>query len=189
MRRALLSVALLPALALTPACNAGEEEPLDGFREGEMQLNTNIRLMKTEEGGGDDGTVIWEILEAGVYAGEASDGNLLMTIEGTDIYNAEGVLTCSVSASYLSGIAVTSSATQEVLYTVLENHVYMGKIDIGGTSTDEQRHQDELVLTFVQNQVFYGNLDLLVYEADKNLEASGDGQKLLIATILGGDCL
>jgi len=190
MRRALYALALLPVLALTPACDGDGEDTTESFR----GLDINIQLSQAD-GGDDDGTVIWEILEVSaqtteIYDGPAILGQQLMTIEGNDIYDADGVKTCTVQAPYLSGMReVVSTATEEVLFTVDQNEVYVGEIDFKKiTPAARRKLVDQVLVAFSGNEVWMGTYDLTVLESTGDLESASDGRKLLIAALIDGRC-
>lgn len=185
MRRSLLALSLLPVLSFAPACDTGDD---DATSDQAFRTGTDVNMQLTESGeGGDNGTVIWDIQEAGVYAGEASEGNQIMELVGNEIY-ANGELTCTVENAYLNG-RVVMGAGDEVLFTVYENEVYLGEIDAKrlGPKT-KRRFADQLLLTFDGSDVHWGHYDGEFLSANADLESASDGRKLLIAALVEGHC-
>lgn len=185
MRRSLLALSLLPLLSFAPACDTGDDDATsdEAFRAG-----TDVNMQLTESGGGDEGTVIWDIQEAGVYAGDASEGNQIMELVGNDIY-ANGQLTCTVENAYLNGRIVMGAGTDEILFTVYENEVYLGELDVNKlTPSTKRRHADQLLLTFGGSDVYWGNYASQFLSANADLESASDGRKLLIAALVEGHC-
>ena len=102
MRRALLALPIL-ALSFTTACD-GEESTDSDFRAipGADQQALEIGIELFNESGDGDGTVIWDIKEVGIYEGEESTGTLLLTTDLVgNVYDAQGVKTCSLVSPYL----------------------------------------------------------------------------------------
>lgn len=193
MRRVLSALSLLPVLALAPACDGGDEEVGDAFRNGSMELDVDISLTQPDED--DDpgnNTIIWDLVEAGVFDGPAANGNLLMTIEGNDIYNSEGVHTCTVNQAYLDSNVreVISVNGGETLFTVAGTNVYDGWVDVNNLTYGQlyRKHKDQLLLTFDQEKVYYGEYDLLALVGTADIETASDGRKLLIAALMEGHC-
>lgn len=169
----------LPLLALAPACDG--DDPDTDLRSG--TLDVDIELVEAD-GGGDDGTVIWEILEGSVYAGEAASGSTIATLSGSAIIPTDSSATCNVDGNELT----RGSASPEVLFTVVGNQVFAGTIDERVLETNPSAFDDQLAISLDGDEVWWGDFDSKVLEASADVEVASDGRKLLIAALLEGHC-
>jgi hypothetical protein len=189
MRRALSALSFVSLLALTPACDS-EETVGDDFR---ASLDVNIQ-MTAADGGGDDGSVVWEVVEAQVYEGLAVDGNLLLYIENNAIYNTEGVQTCKINSPYLNSSIreVILANGSETLFTVWGNYVFEGKIEVGKITFAKLKtlFPTQLLFEYTTNEIFLGEVkdNYRLMTTNANITSQSDGRKLLIAALITGDC-
>lgn len=190
MRRALHVLPLLPLLAFAPACDTDETDMGDAFR---SSTDINIQLEQADGGEG-DGTILWEILDADVYEGAASSGNLSLYIENNTIYTAEGVPTCSINSPFLYSKVreVVAANGTEVLFTVWNEYVFEGKVDVKQENFGQMKKLfgSQLLFQFQGNDVYlnesrYGHRLL---SATGNIQFSSDGRKLLISALITGEC-
>lgn len=191
MRRSLLALSLLPLLTLAPACDSGDEELGDAFRSGGLDVDISLTLPDEDDNPGNN-TIIWDVVEATVFDGPAMNGNILMTIDGNDIYDSEGVKTCTVTAPYLdSNIReVIQTNGGETLFTVVGPNIYDGYVDVNTMNYGQlyRKNKDSLLMTFSNEKVYYGEFDMLALVGTADLEASSDGRKLLVAALMEGHC-
>jgi hypothetical protein len=190
MRRALPAILSISLLALAPACDTSEESLGDDFRNA---LDVSTQMMMAD-GGSDDGTVIWEIVEAAeVYEGPAVDGNLLMFIQNNAIYTADGTQTCTINSPFLSDRREVSTANgSEVLFTVWGNYVFDGKIDVT-TENYEQVDKlfgDQLLFEYEPHDIWLGEAadGFRLMSTNAVITTQSDGRKLLIAALITGEC-
>lgn len=194
MRRGQLALFLLPLLAFTPACDT-EESTTDDFRALPGDLEVDLSLIAAD-GGDNDGTVIWEILKVGAVSdGPVENNVLLLEIQGNEIYDANGNLTCTIKAPYLfnSLRLVTDADSDSVIFTVWDNYILMGQVDLSkGTTTSAFRRLfvERLLFTFSANEIYLGTPSsgqkLMV--STTNLEIQTDERKLLIGALIEGQC-
>jgi hypothetical protein len=191
MRRAFSALSFVSLLALTPACDS-EDTVGDDFRSG---LDVNIQ-MTTADGGSDDGTVVWEVVEAQVFEGPAAGGNLLLYIENNAIYTAEGVQTCHISSPFLNSSIreVTAAGDSEILFTVWNEYVFQGEIDVSKVNygTMKELFGTQLLFQYTSYEIYLGEAKdghrLMATNADANLVKQSDGRKLLMAALIAGEC-
>lgn len=190
MRRALLALPTL-ALSFTLACDSGEETTDSDFRAipGMDQQALEIGIELFNESGDGDGTVIWDIKEVGIFEGSAADGQLLLTTDlAGNVYDSQGVKTCSLVSPYLQKniIQVTGLNGSEVLYSIYADKLYRGKI----TPADLKKSSKlkaALVFSFVDNAVYHRDGSLLM-SASQSLTAQGDNLELLVGALIEGEC-
>lgn len=189
MRRALSALSLLPLLTFAPACDTEESEMGDAFR----STDINIQLEQAD-GGEDDGTILWELVDGEIYEGPASNGVLNLYIENNTIYTTAGVPTCSINAPFLNSKVREVIATNgtEVLFTVWNEYVFEGQVDVKHETFGMMKKLfgTQLLFQFQGNDVYleearYGNRLLT---ASANIQNSSDGRKLLIAALITGEC-
>lgn len=189
MRRALHALTLLPLLAFAPACDSDETDMGDAFR----STDINIQLEQAD-GGESDGTILWEILNADVYEGPASNGNLSLYIENNTIYTAEGVPTCSINSPFLNSKVreVIAANGSEVLFTVWNEYVFEGKVDVKVETFGQMKKLfgDQLLFQFQGNEVYLNEsrYGFRLLSATGNVQSSSDGRKLLISALITGEC-
>ena len=189
MRRSLSALSIMTLLTLAPACDS-EESVGDDFRAG---LDVNIQ-MTAASGGSDDGTIIWEILEAEVYSGPASNADLLLYIDNNKIYDTEGVETCSVNSPYLNSSIreVIIANGNEVLFTVWGNYVFQGEIDVTKYTFGKMKElfATQLLFEFKTTNIYDGEAKdgLLLMTTNADTEAQSDGRKLLMGALIAGHC-
>lgn len=193
MRRALSALSTLCLLALAPACDADSNDSVgDAFRNGDI-LDADIQLILAD-GGDDDGTIPWEIVQAEIYTGPAVNGKLNLYIENNAIYTAEGVQTCQVNSPYLNSTVreVIAANGTDVLFTVWGNYVFDGAVDVKLTNFGQMKKLfgDQLLFEFQTNDIFLGEASggyrLLTATAD--VQSASDGRKLIIAALITGEC-
>lgn len=190
MRRAFLALPIL-ALSFTIACDSGEDTSDSDFRAIPMaqQQALEIGIELFNEAGDGDGTVIWDIKEVGIFEGSASEGQLLLTTDNAgNVYDAQGVKTCSLVSPYLQKdiIQVTGGNGSEVLYSVYSDRLYRGKI----TPADLKKPaklKSTLIFSFVDNAVYHRDGSLLM-SASQSLTAQGDNLELLVGALIEGEC-
>ncbi|KIG12915.1 hypothetical protein DB30_00871 [Enhygromyxa salina] len=151
--------------------------------------------MTMADGGSDDGTVIWEIVEAGVvYEGEAALGNVLMYVEDNAIFDASGVQTCSVDSPHLNSKLreVIAANGTEVLFTLWGDYVFEGHVDVKVANWGQmkKRFGEQLLFQYQPNDIFLGEAingyRLMTTNAD--IAAQSEGRKLLMAALMTGEC-
>lgn len=193
MRRALSLLPVLSLLAFAPACDSEEADVGDAFRNSAGGLDINIQLTQAD-GGEEDGTILWEILEAEVYDGLATDGNLSLYIENNAIYTAEGVQTCIVNSPYLNSSVreVIAANGTSVLFTVWNDYVFEGKVDVKYETFGQMKKLfgDQLLFQFQTKAVYLGEArdGYRLLSANGDVENSSDGRKLLISALITGEC-
>lgn len=192
MRRVLSTLPALALLAFAPACDSEETDMGDAFRNS-SGLDINIQLTQAD-GGEEDGTILWELIEAEIYDGPAVNGNLSLYIENNIIYTKEGVETCSVNAPYLNSSLreVVAANGTDILFTVWENYVFEGKVDVTITNYGHMKKLfgDQLLFQFQTNEVYLGEArdGFRLLSANGDVENSSDGRKLVIAALITGEC-
>jgi hypothetical protein len=165
----------------------------DAFRNSNSTLDVNIQLEQAD-GGEDDGTILWEILNAEVYDGPASNGKLSLYIENNAIYTAEGVQTCTVNSPYLNSNLreVVAANGTDVLFTVWNEYVFEGQVDVKHTTFGMMKKLfgDQLLFEFQTTDVYLGEArsGFRLLSATADVESSSDGRKLLIAALITGEC-
>lgn len=190
MRRALSAITLLPLLALTPACDTEESDMGDAFR---AVTDIDIQLEQAD-GGEDDGTILWEILNAEVFDGPATDGNLSLFIQNNTIYTADGVPTCSVNSPFLKSRLreVIAANGTDVLFTVWNEYVFEGKVDVKIANFGQMKKLfgSQLLFQFSGDSVYLNEAryGYRLVQATGNVQNSSDGRKLLIAALITGEC-
>jgi hypothetical protein len=191
MRRALSTLPLLSLLAFAPACDSEETDMGDAFRAGTLDINIQL---EQADGGEEDGTILWEIVEAEVYEGPASNGVLSLYIENNAIFTAEGVQTCTINSPYLDSNVreVIAENGSEVLFSVWNEFVFEGKMDVKNMTYGQVKKLfgTQLIFEFQNNDVFLDQaaLGYRLLTATGNVQASSDGRKLLIAALITGEC-
>ncbi len=191
MRRT-LSALSLALLAFTPACDTGESDADmgDAFR---STLDVNIQLEQAD-GGEEDGTILWEILEAEVYEGLAVDDKLSLYIKDDAIYTAGGVETCSINAPLLNSSVreVIAANGTDVLFTVWGAYVFDGEVDPKHNNFGQIKRLfgSQLLFEFDRDEVYLGEASdgFRLLRANAGVENSSDGRKLLIAALITGEC-
>lgn len=194
MRSAITAIFSVSLLALAPACDSSDEDLGDDFRGAPLDVSTQMTMA---DGGTDDGTVIWEIVEAAateVYDGPAYLGDLLMFVEDNAIYDANGVQTCSVDSPFLNSSIreVIAANGTEVLFTVWGNYVFDGQIDVKHTNFGQIKRLfgDQLLFEYQPNDIFLGEATdgFLLMTTDTDTTAQSDGRRLLMAALITGEC-
>jgi hypothetical protein len=188
MRSALYALPLASLLAFAPGCDS-EDTVGDDFR---ASFDVNIQ-MTAADGGGDDGSVVWEVVEAAVYDGPAAEGNLLLYIENNAIYNTEGVQTCQINSPYLNmREVVTTSGSGETLFTVWGNYVIEGKIDVSKMTLAKLKtlFPTQLLFQYTPSEIYLGEVedDHRLMTTNANITQQSEGRKLLIAALIAGEC-
>lgn len=191
MTRALPAILSISLLALAPACDSSEENLGDDFR-GALDVNTQMTMA---DGGSDDGTIIWEILEyTQVYEGPAVNGNLLMYVQDNAIYTAGGVQTCTVDSPFLNSNlreVIAANGTQ-VLFTIWNNYVFEGKVDVKIVNFGQMQKLfgEQLLFEYQPDQIFLGEAHdgFRLMTTNTNITAQSDGRKLLMAALMTGEC-
>lgn len=189
MRRALSALPILSLLAFAPACDTDEPEMGDAFRSTDINMQ-----LEQADGGEDDGTILWEILNGEVYDGPATNGNLSLYIENNTIYTSEGVPTCNINSPYLNSNLREVIATNgsEVLFTVWREYVFEGKVDVKIATFGQMKKLfgDQLLFEYYDNEVYLGEArdGWRLISATGNIETSSDGRRLLIAALITGEC-
>jgi hypothetical protein len=197
MHRALLALPIL-ALTFTAACDA--EESGSEFRAKPVpQMDTQIADIDIQifaENGDGDGTVIWDIKEAGVHEGDPMEGAPLLLTLGPagEIYDAMGVHTCTLAAPYLNKkiFQITGADGNEVLYTVYENWLLKGEVPPAQLTDGNIRRllPTRLLFTFVANEVYIGDPSngKILASATDDLTIQTQNHKLLIGALIEGEC-
>lgn len=192
MRRALSLLPALALLAFAPACDSDDSDMGDAFlRNGTMDIN--IQLTQAD-GGEEDGTILWEIVEAEVYEGLAIDGNLSLFIKDNTIITSEGVETCVINSPYLNSTVreVVAANGTDVLFTVWDDYVFEGAVDVKVTTFGQMKKLfgDQLLFQFRTNEIFLGEAryGYRLLSANGDVENSSDGRKLLISALITGEC-
>lgn len=189
MRCALSAFSLASLLAFAPACDS-EETVGDDFR---ASFDVSVQ-MTTADGGGDDGSVIWEVVEAAVYDGPATAGNLLLYIENNAIFNTEGVQTCQINSPYLNSSMreVIVANGSETLFTVWGNYVFEGKIDVGKVTYAKLKalFPTQLLFEYTANEIYLGEVQNAhrLMTTNANITSQSEGRKLLMAALIAGEC-
>lgn len=189
MRRAFSALSFLSLLALAPACDS-EDTVGDDFRAG---LDISIQ-MTAADGGGDDGSVVWEVVEAQVFEGPAVDGNLLLYIENNAIYDAQGLQTCSIESPYLNSSLreVIAANGDDTLFTIWNNYVFYGEIDMAKVTPGKLKtlFETQLLFHFYDTDIFLGEAKnaYLLMTTNADLSHQSDGRKLLMAALVAGEC-
>ena len=202
MRRAFSALSFVSLLALAPACDS-EDTVGDDFRtlsamestgESTETLEVGIQ-MTTADGGQDDGSVIWEVVEAEVFDGPAVDGNLLLFVENNAIFDQNGVQTCEVSSPYLNSSMreVVAANGSEVLFTVYGNYVFEGEINVYKMTPGKLKTliKYQLLFEYVGTDIYLGEAfkdDYLLMSTNADLTTQSDGRKLLMAALIAGEC-
>jgi hypothetical protein len=190
MRRALSALSVLSLLTLAPACDSSEETVGDDFR---SSLDVNIQ-MTMADGGSDDGTVVFEIVEAEVYEGLQIDGNLLLYIENNAIYTTDAVQTCTVNSPFLNSNIreVIAENGNDVLFTVWGNYIFDGEINVKYENFGQIKKLfgDQLLFEYEPNQIFLGEArdGFRLMTTDADITQQSDGRKLLMAALMTGEC-
>jgi len=188
MPRVPLTALAIVSLSLftTGACSTDEISTDSDFR----SLDVNVTLTMAD-GGSDDGTILWEIGEGDVYKGLRSNSDLLFYIEDDVIYTASGEATCTIEAPYLNSNIreVSSTASDDVLFTIWDDFVFEGHIDLDKPQKWAQL-KDEALFEYRGDEIFLGRWTdgFRLVEADTALDAQSDGRKLLMAALLTGEC-
>lgn len=189
MRRALSALPILSLLTFAPACDTEETEQGDAFRSTDINMQ-----LEQADGGEEDGTILWEILEAEVYEGLALDGNLSLYIENNTIFTSEGVPTCTVNSPYLNSQVreVVAANGTDVLFTVWHEYVFEGRVDVKVATFGQMKKLfgDQLLFEFQANEVYLNEARYgwRLLSATGNVETSSDGRKLLISALITGEC-
>jgi hypothetical protein len=189
MNRALSAISLASLLAFAPGCDS-EETVGDDFR---ASFDVGVQ-MTTADGGGDDGSVVWEVVEAAVYEGLAIDGNLLLYIENNAIYNTEGVQTCHISSPYLNSSLreVITANGEDTLFTVWGNYVFEGEIDFAKVTFAKLKtlFATQLLFEYTSNEIYLGEVTngQRLMTTDTNITSQSEGRKLLMAALIAGEC-
>lgn len=189
MYRAFSAISLASLLAFAPGCDS-EETVGDDFR---ASFDISIQ-MTAADGGGDDGSVVWEVVEAAVYEGPAVDGNLLLYIENNAIYDLEGVQTCQINSPYLNSSMreVIAANGSEILFTVWGNYVFAGEIELGKLTFAKLKalFTTQLLLEYTNSEIYLGLAkdDHLLMTTNANITQQSEGRKLLMAALIAGEC-
>ncbi|PRQ06978.1 hypothetical protein [Enhygromyxa salina] len=191
MRPAITALVSISLLALAPACDSSDADLGDDFR-GSFDVNTQMTMA---DGGSDDGTVIWEIVEAGVvYEGPAQLGNVLMYVEGNAIYDTSGEKTCTIDSPFLHSNMreVVAANGSEVLFTVWNNYVFDGEIHVKSENWGQVKKQfgDKLLFQLEPNDIFLGEAidGYRLMSTNADITAQSEGRKLLMAALMTGEC-
>jgi|GEM_PF-2815754 len=192
MRRALSTLSALCLLAFAPACDAEPDDSTgDSFRN--QILDVDIKLMLAD-GGDDDGSIPWEILQTEIFEGEAAAGNLSLFIEDNVIYTAEGVQTCVVNSPYLNSSIreVVAANGTDVLFTVWNQYVFDGEVDVKIENYGQMKKKfgDQLLFEFKSDEIFLGEVrdGYRLLRASADVQSSSEGRKLVIAALITGEC-
>lgn len=189
MYRAFSAFSLASLLAFAPGCDS-EETVGDDFR---ASFDVGIQ-MATADGGGDDGSVIWEVVEAAVYEGLATDGNLLLYIENNAIFDTEGVQTCQINSPYLNSSMreVIAANGSEILFTVWGNYVFEGEIDLGKVTFAKLKalFGTQLLFEYTSSEIYLGQAkdDHRLMTTNTDITQQSQGRKLLMAALIAGEC-
>lgn len=185
MRRALSAFSFASLLTLAPACDSGDTVGAD-FR----SLDINVQMTAANsEGGSDDGTIVWEIVEAEVYDGPALDDDLLLYLDDNHIYTAGNTETCQIDthATHSSVLELTASSGGAVLLTVWGNYVFEGEVNVSQITTG---NLTGLLFEFEGADIFDGEAseDVKVLSTNVNLEQQSAERRLLMAALIVGEC-
>lgn len=189
MYRALPAFSLASLLAFAPGCDS-EETVGDDFR---ASFDVSIQ-MTAADGGGDDGSVVWEVVEAAVYEGPQIDGNLLLYIENNAIFTTEGVQTCQINSPYLNSSMrhVSAANGSEVLFTVWGNYVFEGEIDVGKVTLAKLKtlFTTQLLFEYTPSAIYLGEVEngYRLMTTNTNITEQSEGRKLLMAALIAGEC-
>jgi hypothetical protein len=189
MYRALSAFSVASLLAFAPGCDS-EESVGDDFR---ASFEIGVQ-MTTADGGGDDGSVVWEVVEAAVYEGLAIDGNLLLYIENNAIYNTEGLQTCHISSPYLNSSVreVIAANGEDTLFTVWGNYVFEGEIDFTKVTFAKLKtlFATQLLFEYTSNEIYFGEVKdgQRLMATNANITSQSEGRKLLMAALIAGEC-
>ncbi len=191
MRRAFPAFSILALLAFAPACSSEDSE--SGMGDAFRATDINIQLAQAD-GGEEDGTILWEIVEAEVYEGLSTDGNLGLYIENNAVFTAQGEQTCVVNSPYLdtSLREVVAANGTDVLFTVWHGYVFEGEVDVKIANWGKMKKLfgEQLLFQFQANEVFLGEArdNYRLLSANGDIENSSDGRKLLITALITGEC-
>jgi hypothetical protein len=162
---------------------------------GDAYRSTDINIqLEQADGGEDDGTILWEILDADVYEGPASNGNLSLYIENNTIYTADGTPTCSINSPFLNSKVreVIAANGSEVLFTVWHEYVFEGKVDVKVENFGQMKKLfgSQLLFHFQGNEIYLNEAryGFRLLSATGNVQSSSDGRKLLISALITGEC-
>ena len=186
MPRSITALTLVSLSLIATACDTEENTMGEDFR----SLDVDVSLTMAD-GGSDDGTILWEIGEGAVYEGLRINGDLLFYVEDNVIYNHEAEATCTINAPYLNTTIreVYAANGNDVLFTIWENYVFEGEIDLNKPQKWSQL-KNEALFEYNRDEIFLGraNWGNRLVTANTNLEDQSRGRKLLIAALLTGDC-
>lgn len=199
MRQRLCSPFFLASLTLsilgsTSACDLESGDPSAGDPSASFRsLDVNIELAQAD-GGEEDGTILWEIVELEVFEGLAVAGALNLFIVDDVIHTSDGVPTCVIDAPVLDTTAREVIATNgsEVLFTVAGPYVFEGAVDVSIRNPAKLRKifASQLLFEFDGDEVFLGERrdQFRLLHASADVESASDGRKLLIAALITGEC-
>lgn len=177
----IIVVGLCAGVVLPLGC-VDQGDPADTtFRD----LDIDIQLEQAD-GGDDDGTVLWEILDGGVYDGAASQQQLSLVVDGDDIISGT-TTTCEFDGEYLR-----DAPTGAVIFTVWDDYVFDGQIDTSsGSYWRIMALYSQDLLFHVDGDEVYDGLSssanqLLLASAD--LDGAGNEVRLLIGALILGEC-
>jgi hypothetical protein len=189
MHRVLSALSLASLLAFAPGCDS-EETVGDDFR-----ASFDVAIQMTEaDGDGDDGSVVWEVVEAAVYEGPATQGNLLLYIENNAIYDTAGVQTCQIASPYLNSSLreVITANGSETLFTVWGNYVFEGQIDFEKVTFSKLKtlFATQLLFEYTPTEIWLGEVkdEHRLMTTNTNITEQSQGRKLLMAALIAGEC-
>jgi hypothetical protein len=180
---------LLSLLTLASACDT--EAPADGSTLRAISYDVDIGLALAD-GGEEDGTILWEIVEADVFDGPAILGDLRVYLEGGGLFSADGLQTCQLGPTQVYASSSFPGAGPELRLTLWNDLVFAGSID---TSISHRRtmlaaHGEQLLLEIVDDEVYLGQRSdgVLLVQASAELELASATRKLLVAALITGEC-
>lgn len=194
MRRLHLSFLLLPLLPLTPACEADNDaldsELRDAAPVEPLPIDTGVELSTTS--GDNDGSVIWEIVEAvwsstavEVHEVNSGDDKPLITIENGVVYGTDGAPTCYFAAvEPRAGVFQLRSVTGDVIYTSDGMNV------LDGGLVPPAQSSGAIAYSFHEHTVLVGGESgSPVLKSSANAHTTAGPYRLLVSALLDSECL
>jgi hypothetical protein len=182
-------LSLLSLLTLATACDT--EAPADGSGLRALSYDVDISLALAD-GGEEDGTILWEIVEADVFDGPAIFGELRLYLDDGALFTADGVHTCQIAGAQLYASTGATAPGPSLRLTLWDNLVFAGSIDTSLTTRKRMlaAHGSQLLVEIAGGEVYLGQQadGALLVEASAELELASATRKLLVAALITGEC-
>lgn len=194
MHSARPAVSFLPLLSLLAFTSACDSDVPPGDAELRALTYDVDLVIELADGGEEDGTILWEIVEADVFDGLAVAGDLVLYLEGDEVFTAAGVQTCQLDAPQLDTTVreLIAASGSEVRLTLWHDLVFAGPVDtrISSRSRMLKAYGDQLVLEIVGDEVYLGERadGVRLIRTGAELEPASDARKLLVAALITGEC-